>query len=64
MSEYCESCRFFLITRNIAGKCRRYPPKVVMNPDFDRLDLEYPLMLPNGWCGEFQPQKEHEEGLQ
>lgn len=53
----CLNCKFYL---HIPQLCRRFPPKVVAwkNPSPKRPEDEiiirsqFPVMLPDGWCGE------------
>jgi hypothetical protein len=44
----CRICRFFAY-----GECRRFPPQVVRQQD-GMIGSDFPMIHPDGWCGEFQ----------
>jgi len=49
----CENCRY-----HNEGECRRYPPKVLIDPHCDHTGnvfYPYPRVLKDEWCGEFSP---------
>ena len=69
MTERCDGCRFWLQEQDIdGGYCRRYPPTVILLRTLPPLkgstDMRFatgnrfPNMMPDGWCGEWQPKKE------
>ena len=59
--EACLTCRFFLAQAvgPWAGICRRLPPVLVVEARADRVPSSvagrsaYPLVLGDGWCGEY-----------
>jgi hypothetical protein len=55
----CENCRFFVLNyKEDGGDCRRYAPKPMLFADTDeahKVDIVWPEMCLEDWCGEFQP---------
>jgi hypothetical protein len=55
----CENCRFFALDhKETSGDCRRYAPKPMSfadTEDFHTVDIVWPQMSLDDWCGEFQP---------
>jgi len=51
----CGNCRFSLPTADRPNQvfCRRFPPYVIPRPD-GNFGTEFPQMMSDGWCGEFQ----------
>lgn len=54
--EKCQACRFFLPADDAQGFCRRYPPQPITTPE-GGLFSQFPIMLKDGWCGEYQERK-------
>jgi hypothetical protein len=56
--ECCGECRFYKPDSPIrsTGSCRRYPPAVFRVDSLAGLykTTEFPIMLHDGWCGEFK----------
>ena len=56
----CETCRWWggRISGRLydPGPCRRYPPTVWANLKGPNANVR-PIMGPNDWCGEHQPQE-------
>jgi len=54
----CIKCRFFQPDReappeladSVLGTCRRYAPR----PQTDYTYTEWPVVMPEDWCGEYQ----------
>ena len=57
VNESCAQCRFFQESSKYGGSCRRYPPQFYSNWDGENqrpvLDIGYPFMAHEQWCGEF-----------
>lgn len=59
MTESCENCKFYFAPDKL---CRRFPAQMLAwknpkpkNPeDVIVLRTQFPMMFPEGWCGEFQ----------
>ncbi|AEJ01312.1 hypothetical protein Nit79A3_1480 [Nitrosomonas sp. Is79A3] len=49
----CKSCKFFLGIDDEQGFCRRFPPTPIPGKD-DAIYSHFPMMLNDGWCGEFK----------
>lgn len=53
----CATCRFFRTQVDIAGQpcgtCQRYPPGPPLDDDGFSM---FPVVVPEWWCGEYQPQ--------
>ena len=47
----CDECRFSEMTDE-EFMCQRYPPIVIQREDCS--ESTFPVILPDGWCGEFQ----------
>ena len=47
----CRKCRYFHLPN---CWCRRYPPVIVQLPNNSMVSY-YPIVQPDGWCGEFRP---------
>ena len=72
MSEYCETCRYFLdevpsefegnTREEHFGFCRRYPPtfipKIVVPDDPDPPTALWPIVAKQDWCGEYEQRSE------
>lgn len=65
----CETCRFWLASHGEYGDCHRYPPQIaniyghtltafVSSSDFENSLIHFPVLLADGWCGEYQPRSE------
>lgn len=65
--ECCSNCQFYMASPKV---CRRYPPKAMMigvkkgiaslTGDEPMIMSYFPTMMPNGWCGEYQPEDKPE----
>lgn len=51
----CINCKFFMPLQidGDQGICRRYPPLVMQGKD-EIIYSQFPIMLINGWCGEYK----------
>jgi hypothetical protein len=67
MNENCSNCKYGKLKWDDAKLednlvyCRRYAPKPIMNNDDIANDMatewEFPLTMPNDWCGEYAATK-------
>ncbi len=61
----CGNCRFWLSGGDSIGQCRRYAPKVMLDPvrktetycEVKRVWTRWPLTTSVDWCGEFERNK-------
>jgi len=55
----CENCRFFQSDyKQTGGDCRRHAPNPMSFADTEEshtVDIVWPQMSKDDWCGEFQP---------
>ena len=52
--QICLTCRFWDFEDD-EGRCKRYPPSVKSGPT-NRIDMwEFPKVVYDDWCGEWQP---------
>ena len=66
----CGTCRYARGRTTPAGEpelqCRRYAPRATMTPVIDEGVVEtlarWPVVLPDGWCGEHEPRAAEGEG--
>lgn len=52
----CKSCKFFLKTNGDQGLCRRFPAVPIPSAD-GGVYSHFPVMLNEGWCGEFKQEE-------
>lgn len=53
--EACANCRFYYFAeKELANPCRRFPPQNVPKNFGEEFRSQFPMMLPEGWCGEWQ----------
>ena len=52
----CKSCKFFLSVDDNQGACRRFPATPIAAHD-GGVYSHFPIMLNDGWCGEFKQEE-------
>lgn len=55
----CSTCRYWFQDDD-RTLCRRFPPTPIVLPVPEQpnklmIQSQFPVMLPSGWCGEYQP---------
>ena len=50
----CENCRFWQLTGEARGQCRRYAPRSERTREGSRCTTIWPFTQGNDWCGEHQ----------
>lgn len=60
MADVCKNCKFYFPDGwTTKGKCRRYPPQVIVRDASGFLsdgssESQFPIVNPADWCGEFK----------